>query len=709
MTSLRAAFVYNWRLIIAVTCVPIVASLAKVSDLLSRQYALEVSYLTDSRFLTSILYLMILIASWSSPTVTRPSSRYVLVVIAAIWIYFFCRIDFSLFLFGHSDKSGMYQTFGFWRDSLGIAALTFFFTRRTTVRKWHKPHQLFTSSMVYAIFATAIIGYISYWMLIDERHSYLTNALNFQIVLHSIVQSYHENFPGFEIASQYGSYGVFVGGALSIFSIDLSVLSITAAMAFMNLVVLSLMAFLIAQVSGFLLLRTSLLATTCYWLYFGLTLWPSEKYYQMYPIRLVVPAFVLSALYWATNAKHQTKFLTILGILTGIGLLWNLETGLVCLVAVILSYLRARLFRTAARIVAVAVTSFTLLVLIVSALGGSAFRPYLFIQYFLYWSDSKTTSSHLVFERAWILIITLLAYALTRVPIADVKNSGLIFTALGLLVYHLFRGGRHDSNMTVAIWLIPLVFVSLASKWKSDRPQVTLTSKIAKRALWVTVSLCLGISSSAFFHIQRGTITRDTKLLHHYFDESSRRIGFVSGNPRDQSPLNVTISDQLAGRLSPWEIRSNIARSLAGASLRSDLLIISDFDAFMYLHANATAPVSWANWIHAFDDKQFEEAIQRIQDGTISKVLVDLPDGGFTTPPITFSAARIKFLNALYACLEPVRQWRGGSVYVYPTDTNLLPDPTRKPFWTSSTLALFTSHSDQEALTECLGGMNVLD
>lgn len=699
-------FVYNWRLIVAVTCVPIVASLAKVSDMLSRQYSLEVSYLADSRFLTSILYLMILIASLSSPTVAKPLSRYVVIVIATIWIYLLCRIDFSLSLFGHSDKSGMYRNFGFWRDSLGIAAMTYFFTRKTTVRKRHTPHQLFTPSLVvYAIFSAAIIGYISCWMLIDEHHSYLTNGLNFQIVLHSIVQSYYETFPGFEIASQYGSYGIFLGGALSLFSIDLSVLSITAAMAFMNLVALSLIAFLIAQVSGHLLLRASLLATTCYWLYFGLTLWPGEKYYQMYPIRLVVPAFVLSALFWATNAKHQTKFLTILGVLTGFGLLWNLETGLVCFGAVTISYFRARLFREAARIMAVTVIIFTLLVLIISAIGQATFRPHLFLQYFLYWSDQKTTSSNLVFERAWILIVALLAYALTRVPVTDVKNSGLIFTTLGLLVYHLFRGGRHDSNMTVAIWLMPLICVSLVSALRSHQPEVTLMSKITKRALWMTVCLSLGISSSAFIHIQRGTITRDTNLLHHYFDKSSSRIGFVSGNPKDQNPLSVTISDQLAGRLSPWEIRSNIAKSLAGASVRSDLLIISDFDALMYLHANAAAPVTWANWIHAFDDRHFKEAIQRILDGTISNVLVDLPDGGFTTPPITFSTARNTFLKVLYTCLEPVKQWNGGSVYVYPTNANLLPDPTRKPFWADSTLSLFTPPSNGVAINECVNGV----
>lgn len=94
----------------------------------------------------------------------------------------------------------------------------------------------------------------------------------------------------------------------------------------------------------------------------------------------------------------------------------------------------------------------------------------------------------------------------------------------------------------------------------------------------------------------------------------------------------VTVADQIAGRVSTPGARINFVKSIATAETQEDMLILSQWDSILYLHANAKAPISWPNWYIAYFDYEFEEVYKRLLDGSIKKVVVDEIPGALGQP-----------------------------------------------------------------------------
>ena len=121
----------------------------------------------------------------------------------------------------------------------------------------------------------------------------------------------------------------------------------------------------------------------------------------------------------------------------------------------------------------------------------------------------------------------------------------------------------------------------------------------------------------------------------------------------------------------------------------------------MYLHANAVAPTTWANYNHAFDISQFREVTEAIQAGTIRYVVLDIPKQGFTSSILGTEQVRVELRIYLEQCLELLDSWPGGRVFSYPTMSEYIADPTRTPTWVDSTIYLYSSIGSNVTSSEC--------
>jgi len=636
----------------------------------------------DPRLSTLILCMFIFGGSLKNLHSFDFGPRLSFVVSAIMTLLFLRQVDLSLTLFGHSDKLAMYQTARYWIDSIAIL---------TVLAIQMKPKQLFGTlqSLCYPIITTAVAALMSYRMIITDQHSYLANSVNFQIVIHSIVQSSFGNLPFSEISSQYGGYGLFIGLVFRFFNAQPSIAEITALLALVNFISLGLLGFVVSRlVSGFFV-RTALLLSIVYWQYFGLTNWPGELYFQLYPIRLFFPMVAVAAAFLIGVRSREIRSSLLMGVIAAGSLLWNLETGLVIVVAISFAFARSRAWSSGVVYLTTTVLCFLFYVWFVDG-----FQFELFFRYLIMYTgaDVKGPLTGLLLSRVWVVPVTTLAIALITTRTDDFARSLLVSVGLGLFSYHLLKTGDHESNMAVAIWTVPLAAAIVFKNLVANRDPASNSQRSATPILALCSLIPLALSSSAFIHIHEWTISKDTNKFHHYLDQKSTRVSFATAADYGGSELRyVTIADQLSGDLSPWEIRSRFAAGLANPQHSTDLLFLSDWDSLMYLHAQAKAPVSWANYNHAFRDADFQEVVEKILMGSIRRVVIDQPSDGYTSSILGNYETRTQLLNFVYECFQLKSTSDGGPRY------SLTPEPR----WVPSTLSVWVRDESKLQSNDC--------
>jgi len=242
-------------------------------------------------------------------------------------------------------------------------------------------------------------------MIIDERHPYMQNALNFMIVIHSIIQTTLGKGVFFDQYSQYGGYALILEPLFKAF--PPTVLNISVLFAILNLFVVLAMGFLITRLIRSTILQILTFLAFVYFHYFAFVLWPFEKYFQVYPIRTFFPA--LAIILFMLNKSSAMRSIW-LGLTSGIALIWNVETGLAIVMGFILSILSSMKSLNAVQHIAIYISStltgFSIPIIANSILGDYAFKADVYLQGLQTYGATRFMSD-LLLDKPWVAALSI--------------------------------------------------------------------------------------------------------------------------------------------------------------------------------------------------------------------------------------------------------------------------------------------------------------
>ena len=161
-------------------------------------------------------------------------------------------------------------------------------------------------------------------------------------VFYSITQVYAGKALLVDFNAQYGLYGWVLYPVFKL--IGLSTYNFSAVMGFLNAASFVLMYLAIRKIIKRDILSLMVFLCLIFWQFWQTRLpfvTETHAYYQYWPLRTLFPciAFYLLALYNEGNAKRNKILLPLLSFSAAIGVLWNIDTGLVVFGAVLVALL----------------------------------------------------------------------------------------------------------------------------------------------------------------------------------------------------------------------------------------------------------------------------------------------------------------------------------------------------------------------------------
>ena len=582
-------------------------------------------------------------------------SKYISISFIPLTIVWLIKLNKDIVIFGHADKIRIYKE-GMTTFLIPLLIILLIIRtkamlldrKKTLKRKWKKP-----TKPAYILLSAFLSIYITSFFIIDEKHPYMLNGINFMIVLHSLVQSNFGKTVFFDQVSQYGGYANILRPIWNV--VDFNIFNVTILFGVLNVVFLGSLAY-----ASYTLIRNKFLALSSfvaavYFHFYAFSVWPFEKYFQVDPIRTFFPA--LSILLIAKISS--TKMLNLgFGLIAGLGALWNIETGMAIFLGYVMYVAVGRnLSRSLKNILTF--STYTLLTTVATLalftlLSQKQFKFELLIRPLnMYGASGKMANLEL--NKTWLLILfvyIMCAWFSNRNkqnlhPMHHHDNCValyLSFLGISLLSYHVLRLGQHDSTLGNSAYLFPILAAYVIEKMYSN---ITLSIKNETKSslknfikfidnlTLFTIALLLQFliyfSTISMLLIQKGSVVTNEERFWEFNSSSSKQLYDYEKNG---DTYFVTVSDRLNGVLSPYEKRMEYAKKLKKSYVRSDLLILSPFDSMLYFHANAQSPVSWANWWHAWT-KDFDEARGVLQGRNLQFVLVERSPG-INTEPFAF-------------------------------------------------------------------------
>jgi len=208
---------------------------------------------------------------------------------------------------------------------------------------------------------------------------------------------------------------------------------------------------------------------------------------------------------------------------------------------------------------------------------------------------------------------------------------------MGLLTYHL--NYMNEASLACVIWPFGVLLTVLIDFYFQESKHIPRFVRGKKNAQIGLEAKKLFLDTIRKFEVKHLALFTLTYLavcsIMIQFSQSVKdeeRIWDLS-KPNSQRQLYNDIDAKgNAGRVSTPGARINFVKSIATAETQEDMLILSQWDSILYLHANAKAPISWPNWYIAYFDYEFEEVYKRLLDGSIKKVVVDEIPGALGQP-----------------------------------------------------------------------------
>lgn len=678
-----------------------------------------------------ILYAILLAILPAKSNILRrlPSPTFFLL---PLLIVFLIKLDKSILIYGAADKpilygNKVYIIFSIVIYLLWVKKVKFLSEISNILRFLYFPLALFIS------------GYIASFTIFDLRHPYNGNYLNWMVVLNPIIQSVYGKTIFVDQYSQYGGYGTFFKPIFmlippTLFSITL-ILSILLAVCLVSIFYISykmfdnrLFAFIVS-------------ISTMYLEIYAFSLWPGEKYFQVTPIRVIFP--ILVSLLVLVSPKIQIILRIILfSFISTIAIFWNLETGLVVLIALLCQviYISEGIRKLFIYIGLYSSSLFFFILFFIEILQFSSHKPFnleIFVRpLFLYGAGGV-----LLFNKTWIIVFfvyglgLILGWRGRNQKVKEYPYLDFLFfisiLSLGLLLYHLLRENQHDATLTPNIWSFPIIlgailFISLPNRIrKMTAMKIQIGAKKLKQAeflhnrsveesrksglkssvnfklsffkkidrtfleiLWSIGFIFLMFTALCFIGIQKSTPVTSEIRIWEFGNMNSQKALYATKS--DEGFRYVTISEQAKGFKSPWEIRSYFAETTQKNQVSHDLLILSEFDALMYISAKSSTPATWANWRHSgvvtlqeSGKLEFEHDVTllKLQSGEINRVIIDEYVGNMQAPFAVHTACNNcdeKLLDYIKKNFDLVNTLDGGPIYNYYLASG--------PNWSNSTL-----------------------
>jgi len=563
---------------------------------------------------------------------------------------FIIVMDKKLVLHSHADKFALYKN-----PYLMILAvfITIFFIFRFQNSKLHQSLRLMSITL-----GTLWSIYLASYLIIDERHPYLYNWVNLQLVIHPIIQTDLGKTTFIDMNSQYGGYALILEPIFKIIGISLFKISFVFALIFC-VALLSIYLILYKLCKDKLLALFGFLGTT-YLTMYAFFMWPFEKYYQVYPIRLFFPIMSVLLILYCSRFKQRT-FLILAALLNMLSIYWNPETGTTMTIA-ILCFICIKWgwndWRSVVRIAFTFIGELGALVAVFKIVidltnPGSLSFHMMFRSMFLYLSGTEINSLKIWSLVLFVYGLSLILAIAEKRKIQTLENSSLDILlylgllGMGLLVYHL--NNMNEASLGCVIWPCGILLTLILnlqfeesdvhskflrgkkfskSKLMKLKSPPKFFSKFGLNYLLLVFTIYLAICSVM---IQFSQTVKDEERIWELSDVRSQKQLF---NDIDSigNPMFVTVADQIRGRSSTPVARINFIKTIATPEVQKKLLILSQWDSILYLHANARCPVSWPNWYIAYFDYEYQETYKKLLDGSITRVVLDEIPGALGEP-----------------------------------------------------------------------------
>jgi len=562
---------------------------------------------------------------------------------------FLFLMDKKLVLHSHADKFALYQN-----PLIPIIALLL--TVQLVRFKYAKSSKII--SLITLVSGIVWAGHLASYLLIDERHPYLYNWVNLQLVIHPIIQTDFGKTTFIDMHSQYGGYALILEPLFKLIGVNLFKISFVFAMIFfISLLSIFLVLFKLCKNPLFAII--GFLSTTFLMMY-AFFMWPFEKYYQVYPIRIFFPIISTVLILYASKMKEKT-FLLLAVTLNMLAIYWNPETGITMTVALLLFACIKWGQSNWRHIMRIGITFLTeLSVLFVGfkviqdlTNDGTFSFEMMFRSMFFYLSGIEINSLKIWFLVFFLYGLTFIhsGYEFRRDKFQNRSELDILLyvglLGMGLLTYHL--NYMNEASLACVIWpfgVLLTVLIDFYFQESKHIPRFVRGKKNAQIGLEAKKLFLDTIRKFEVKHLALFTLTylavcsimiqfsqsvKDEERIWDLSKPNSQRQLYNDIDAKGNS-IFVTVADQIAGRVSTPGARINFVKSIATAETQEDMLILSQWDSILYLHANAKAPISWPNWYIAYFDYEFEEVYKRLLDGSIKKVVVDEIPGALGQP-----------------------------------------------------------------------------
>ncbi|MFH2085996.1 MAG: hypothetical protein ABII21_04400 [bacterium] len=477
-------------------------------------------------------------------------------------------------------------------------------------KKWRQADRLILVCMV------GVAMYMANFAIINELHRYNANALNLSVVMTSVIQVFFGKAVLIDQKSQYGLYAHFLEPILHLMG-GVSVLNFSLIMAGMVLAsVLSIGIFLWLVTKNKWIALVGFLATL-YFNYFVGQLWPEDLYYQYYPIRTLFPTLLLPLYYWYSTKPGRRKY-WLLWITFALGTLWNLDVGIFTFAALGLTHLYREGWGKLGKLARDGL----------SALGGAWGMFFLFerMRYGTWPQVSEILSAQKLFlsgaelhlNGLWILIV--LIYLMGVVILKFWKSEYVVLvTTLGIGIFTYYLNNPHDSVLT-----------------NCGYPAIILLTLLVERAWrqkklwwpgWMGVGLLCLMAASSVQNLRYSRLVGDTVTIEDVVRPETKSAKSLWGIHRGSATgIDFVYESDLArdrGLKPIWVKKAEYADEykLNMGEVRDDVLILSNWDYLLYLHARARAPLPMVNFRHLALPSEWEELFTHIA-GRQSKLLI---------------------------------------------------------------------------------------
>ena len=468
-----------------------------------------------------------------------------------------------------------------------------------------------TSIIVFAIMV-AYSFFICSFSLFDE-YSLKEYSINFSPVVYPIIQTYLGKIPLIDLKSLYGLHPFFFQPLFNLF--EPSVLALSVILALISLISLISIAFCLFKIIENKIIALITFLTFIYFQNFACTWWPHSGAiaFQYESIRIFFPSLLLSFLYFFLQKPTARKY--FFGLLFfSFATIWNIDTGVPTFIVLFLILGYEKCFLRGKK--------FSFKDALIHLFWATTI---LFLVWFSFFAFLKISNGKLpdisllaygqkaAFEfgysmmaiKRWgfwyfpILIyvsgIVFAIYIFLNRKFSMQNHFILVLTLLGIGIFTYFIGRSHNSNIFHTSYPALMLLAIFADKFCATFTRqnfVLFLPKIKSEALFLgfpLVFLCY-FSAVSFFQI---------------YNNKAMRENFISQKFKPDPDLYWIKQIEF--------IKNRIPKS-AEKTPRSDILILqnNNLDYYFALEMRAKFPLNYANLLHMFYKKEYEELLEEI-------------------------------------------------------------------------------------------------